>query len=106
MNGNSNGNADSQHRQIIYQHQQQHHQQQYTPPHLIAKKLKPKRSRDSSCCSINFIKYVLQIFNIIFFVSIQICIPFFISSFQRVEAFEVAAKTLSICRAQWHKAAV
>lgn len=27
------------------------------------------KTRDSDCCSINFIKYVLHIFNIIFFVS-------------------------------------
>lgn len=41
-------------------------------------KIKKPKTRDSDCCSINFIKYVLMIFNIIFFVSAIFILYFFI----------------------------
>lgn len=42
------------------------------PPQKQIKIKKPK-TRDSGCCSINFIKYVLIIIDIVFFVSIYNC---------------------------------
>lgn len=40
---------------------------------------KPKtRNRDSGCCSINFIKYVLLIYNVVFLVSIDCCLMTFL----------------------------
>jgi len=41
-----------------------------TEPQKQIKVKKPIKTRDSDCCSINFIKYVLIIIDIIFFVSI------------------------------------
>lgn len=67
MNGSSSRSAgDSHNRQIRFQQQQT---PQYAQPNLKHTKIKGKKSRDSSCCSINFIKYVLQTFNVILFVS-------------------------------------
>jgi hypothetical protein len=51
-NGNSNGHSSKK------------------PPQKQIKIKKPK-TRDSDCCSINFIKYVLIIIDIVFFVSIE-----------------------------------
>lgn len=33
------------------------------------KKMKPRKSRDADCCSVNFLKCVLHIFNVVFLVS-------------------------------------
>lgn len=38
-------------------------------PLKVTNKKKMRKTRDSDCCSVNFVKYVLHIFNIIFFVS-------------------------------------
>lgn len=43
-------------------------QSKKSPQKLI--KIKKPKTRDSGCCSINFIKYVLIIIDIVFFVSI------------------------------------
>lgn len=57
----SNGAYDEHRRNELYEFQL--HQLEQT-------KKKKIKTRDSDCCSINFVTYVLHIFNIIFFVSL------------------------------------
>lgn len=53
----------------FYDDQRRHDLYEFQLRQLEQNKKKKIKTRDSNCCSINFVTYVLHIFNILFFVS-------------------------------------